>query len=96
MAEKIKQKERTSSETNSAAGDKTCCKVDAIVIIDGRGQIVLPKEVREKAQISAGDKFAVLSCESEGRVCCISLVKADDFADSIKDMLGPMLKGILQ
>ena len=73
-----------------------CCKVDAIITIDGRGQIVLPKEVREKAGVRAGDKFAVISCESEGKVCCISLVKADDFAETIKGMLGPMMKEILQ
>ena len=32
------------------------CQVDALVTIDGRGQIVLPKEVREKAYIKEGDK----------------------------------------
>jgi len=74
----------------------SCCKVDAIIAIDGRGQLVLPKEVREKAGVRAGDKFAVISHESEGKVCCISLVKADDFAETIKGMLGPMMKGMLQ
>ena len=73
-----------------------CCKVDALITIDGRGQIVLPKDVREKANIKAGDKFAVISCESGGKICCISLVKADDFTDTVKDMLGPMMQGILQ
>ena len=73
-----------------------CCKVDAVITIDGRGQIVLPKEVREKAEVKAGDKFAVISFESEGRVCCISLVKADDFAETVKGMLGPMMKEILE
>ena len=73
-----------------------CCEVDAIITIDARGQIVLPKEVREKAGVSPGDKFAVISCESEGKVCCIALVKADDFAETVKGMLGPMMKGIIQ
>jgi len=73
-----------------------CCRVDAIITIDGRGQVVLPKEVREKAGVKAGDKFAVISCESSGKVCCISLVKADDFDATVKDMLGPMMKGILK
>ena len=72
------------------------CKVDAIIAIDGRGQLVLPKDVREKAGIAAGDKFAVISHESEGKVCCISLVKADYFAETVRDMLGPMMKDILQ
>ena len=84
------------SEPKSVTRAMECCKVDAIITIDGRGQIVLPKEVREKAGVRAGDKFAVISCESGGKVCCISLVKADDFAETVKGMLGPMMKGILQ
>ena len=79
-----------------AAKAMQCCKVDAIIAIDGRGQLVLPKDVREKAGIAAGDKIAVISHESEGKVCCISLVKADYFAETVKDMLGPMMKDILQ
>jgi AbrB family looped-hinge helix DNA binding protein len=82
--------------TEPAAPDAQCCKVDAIVAIDGRGQLVLPKEVREKAGVRAGDKFAVISYQSEGKVCCISLVKADDFAETVKGMLGPMMKEMLQ
>jgi len=72
-----------------------CCNVDAVVTVDGRGQIVLPKELREKAGIKAGDKFAMISCLSEGKVCCISLVRAGDFADTIKVTLGPMMKVIM-
>ena len=71
------------------------CQVDALVTIDARGQIVLPKEVREKAEIEAGDKFMVISKESGGRVCCIFLVKADYFNESIKGTLGPMVKDIV-
>ena len=73
-----------------------CCQVDALVTIDGRGQIVLPKEVREKAAIKAGDKFMVISKESEGKVCCLFLVKADYFNKTIKGALGPMVKDIIE
>ena len=83
-------------EADSVAKGMECCRVDAIITIDGRGQIVLPKDVRERADIRAGDKFAVISCEAEGKVCCITLVKADDFANTVKGMLGPMMQGILQ
>ena len=85
-----------SEQESSVTKGMKCCKVDAVITIDGRGQIVLPKEVREKAEVKAGDKFAVISFESEGRVCCISLVKADDFAETVKGMLGPMMKEILE
>jgi AbrB family looped-hinge helix DNA binding protein len=72
-----------------------CCQVDAIVSIDARGQIVLPKEVRDKAEIKAGDKFLLVSSESEGKLCCLFLVKAEEFAGTVKEMLGPVAKEIL-
>ena len=96
MAERGKQRAVSCSEAGSMSEGVGCCQVDAIITIDNRGQLVLPKEVRDKAGMSAGDKFAVISCESGGKVCCISLVRAEDFAEKIKGMLGPMMKGILQ
>jgi antitoxin PrlF len=73
-----------------------CCRIDALVTVDGRGQIVLPKDLRQKAGIEAGDKLAVISMEQEGRFCCMTLVKADDFAGTVKNMLGPIMKDILE
>lgn len=79
------------------AGERvSCCNVEALVSIDERGQMVLPKELREKANIRAGDKLAVISHEAEGKICCISLVRAEDFAEIVKNMLSPMMKDILQ
>ena len=72
-----------------------CCKVEALVSIDERGQMVLPKELREKANIRAGDKLAVVSWEKDGEVCCISLVKAEDFTEMVKGLLGPMMNEII-
>jgi AbrB family looped-hinge helix DNA binding protein len=71
------------------------CKVESIVSIDERGQMVLPKETREKAGIRAGDKLAVLNWESAGKVCCISLIRVEDFAEMVKEHLGPMMKEIV-
>ena len=79
----------------SKSSNAGCCKIDALVTIDGRGQLVLPKELREKAGIKAGDKLAVISLEREDEVCCITLMKADDFAGTVKTMLGPIMKEIL-
>jgi AbrB family looped-hinge helix DNA binding protein len=72
-----------------------CCQVDAIVTVDTRGQIVLPKEIREKAEINSGDKLLLVSSESEGKLCCFFLVKASEFAGKVKQMLGPVAKEIL-
>ncbi|WP_424359516.1 HgcAB-associated protein HgcC [Methanocella sp. MCL-LM] len=67
-------------------------KVEALVSVDERGQMVLPKDLRDRAGIKPGDKLAIVSWEKDGAVCCMSLVKADDLAGMVKDMLGPMVK----
>jgi len=73
-----------------------CCKVAAVVTMDPRGQIVLPKDVREKAKLKPDDKLAVIGCERNGEICCIMMVKSDRLGDTIKNMLGPMLKDIFK
>lgn len=73
-----------------------CCKVEAMVTVDERGQMVLPKDVRDAAGISAGDKMALVSLKREGKICCISLIPAVDFASTVKDMLGPMLEEMIK
>ncbi|OGO02413.1 MAG: AbrB family transcriptional regulator [Chloroflexi bacterium RBG_13_52_14] len=77
-------------------GEVGCCKVDSLVSVDERGQMVLPKEIRDKAKIKAGDKLAVVSWEKDGEVCCISLVKTEAITGMVKDMLGPMMKEMLK
>lgn len=73
----------------------SCCRVDALVSVDERGQMILPKEIRLKANISAGDKLAVTSWEKDGKVCCISLIKVEELTEMVKDVLGPVMKDIL-
>lgn len=80
----------------AASGRMSCCKVESVVSVDDRGQMVLPKDVREKAGVHVGDKLAVVSWEKQGKVRCISLVKVEDMAATVRDMLGPMMKEILQ
>jgi len=73
-----------------------CCKVESLISVDERGQMVLPKEIREKAGIQAGDKLAVVTWEKDGEVCCISLIKVEGITEMVKGVLGPMMKEILQ
>lgn len=75
--------------------DMGCCAVEAIVTVDERGQMVLPKELREKAGIKAGDKLAVTAWKKDGLVCCISLIKAESLAGMVRAMLGPVMKDML-
>ena len=71
------------------------CRVDSLVPVDDRGQMILPKELRGKAGIRGGDKLAVISWEKEGRVCCLSLIKAEEFSGMIKGVLGPLMGELL-
>lgn len=59
--------------------------------IDERGQMVIPKDVRQKIGIGAGDKFALISWGKEGKVCCLALVKVSTLNEAVKNMLGPMI-----
>ena len=72
------------------------CQIEAIVTIDAKGQIVLPKDLREKANLKPNDKIAVVACEKEGQVCCIMMVKAERFRGALSETLGPLLKGVIE
>ena len=76
-------------------GKMSGCKVDALISVDERGQMVLPKEVRDKAGIHTGDKLALVSWEKDGKVCCLTLIKADEFGEMVKGLLGPMMKEVM-
>ncbi len=71
------------------------CKVESIITVDERGQMVLPKDLREKAGIGPGDKLAVTTWEKNGEVCCITLMKVEGLVAMVKGRLGPILKEIL-
>lgn len=86
------KKETCSPSKNQLLG---CYKVESIVSVDERGQMVLPKDIREKAGINAGDKLAVIAMEKNGKVCCLSLIKVGDIEPMVKDMLSPIMKEIL-
>ena len=61
--------EDTEKQPCCLPGEMSCCKVESIVSIDERGQMVLPKDIRERANIRAGDKLAVVSMEKAGKIC---------------------------
>ena len=87
------QSEFCCSPTDTKAG---CCKVEAVISMDERGQMVLPKEIRDKFNIRAGDKLAVISWEKDGKACCLSLIKAEELTEMVKGMLGPIMEDVLQ
>lgn len=87
----VKKNEKASCAL-SVDKDLNHCRVESIISVDERGQMVLPKELREKANIHAGDKLAVVSWDKGGEICCIYLIKAEYLAGRVKDFLGPLIK----
>jgi AbrB family looped-hinge helix DNA binding protein len=71
------------------------CQVEAMVSVDDKGQMVLPKTIREKAGIQPGDKLVLIGWEKDGQTCCITMVRADSLAGMVKGMLGPMMKDMM-
>ncbi len=77
---------------NSSCG---CCKVDAVVTLDSKGQIVLPKDLRERAGLKPNDKIALIASEKDEKVCCIMLIKVEALGQAVNKTLGPLLKGVI-
>lgn len=75
----------------TAGRTMSCCRVESLISVDDRGQMVLPKELRDKANIRAGDKLALISWEKDGEICCLALIKADNLAERVREFLGPVM-----
>jgi AbrB family looped-hinge helix DNA binding protein len=78
----------------SGSSSSKCCQVESLLSVDERGQMILPKHLREKLNIKPGDKLALISWEKEGEICCLTLVKSEVFGERMKDILGPVMKGM--
>jgi len=62
--------------------------------MDAKGQIILPKDLREKANLKPNEKIAVIACEKDGEVCCIMMLKAEKLQGAVTKTLGPLLKSV--
>jgi AbrB family looped-hinge helix DNA binding protein len=84
-----------SATSKARPQDLACCQVEAVVTVDARGQLVLPKDVREQAGIRAGDKLALVLLQKGGQSCCLSLIKVDVMAGMVRHLLGPIAQEIV-
>ena len=69
--------------------------VEAVATMDERGQMVIPKAIRERAGLKAGDKMAISVMERGGKVFCITLIKTEELAVMVKEILGPAVNEVL-
>jgi len=79
------------SSTCPSCTPQAGCRVESVLTVDERGQMVLPKDVRERAGIRPGDKLALISWEKDGSVCCLALMKVENLSGMVKDVLGPLI-----
>ncbi len=80
---------------NSASPMGRKFSVEAVATIDDRGQMVLPKAIREKLGLKAGDKLAISVMERDGRPCCITLIRTEELSNMVREFLGPAIKDVL-
>ncbi len=73
---------------------RSCCKLEAVLSVDERGQMVLPKELRERSGIQPGSKLALISFEKEGVICCFALLKTEELSTLVQDFIGPLMQEI--
>jgi len=77
---------------------KSCraTRIEAVLTVDSKGQILFPKELREKTGIKAGDRLvAIAGCDEKGEICCLILVRAEIVDEGLRNVVAPMLKGIV-
>jgi AbrB family looped-hinge helix DNA binding protein len=68
-----------------------CCSIEAIVTCDERGQVVLPKEIRQKMSIEAGDKLTVMLLGGKNP-CCLMLMKAQKLENAVTNIIKVIVK----
>lgn len=73
-----------------AVDDSGSYHVESIVTVDERGQMVLPKQIREKARIASGDRLALVTWTKGDRVCCISLIKVEELTEMVSGFLSSL------
>jgi len=71
-----------------------CCKVESVVTIDERGQMILPKDLREKVGLVAGDKLVIATSMKDGKLGFLMMFRADDFNDMVKGAVRPAMRMI--
>ena len=67
-------------------------RVAAVITLDSKGQMVLPKDLREKADFKPNDKIVLVTLEKEGEICCILMIKAEKLGGAVSKTFSSILK----
>jgi AbrB family looped-hinge helix DNA binding protein len=71
-----------------------CCRVESVVSVDSKGQILLPKEIREKLDIKTNDRLVIVSLGKSDQPSGIVLIKANYLGNMVRTFLGPIMKDL--
>ena len=91
MPKKMDEQPGNSRSVPCGCSPGSGCRIEGVLSVDERGQMVLPKDVRERAGIRTGDKLALISWEKNGSICCLALIKAESLSGMVKDVIGPLI-----
>jgi len=67
------------------------CRIYSVVKMNSKGQIVLPKNLRERAGFKPNGKIALMTFEKEGEICVVLMIKAERLGEAVTKTLSPML-----
>ncbi len=65
-------------------------KIDAVVTMDVKGQIVLPKDLRERIGFQPNQKIALVTFGEKQNLCCVLLIKAEKLEDAVTKTLSKL------
>ena len=72
-------------------GSNSNCKVEAVVTIDSKGQIVLPKKLRERVGFKQNEKIALVTFEKVGVISCVLMIKTEKISGAVTETLSTLL-----
>lgn len=84
-----RRKDRAEAECCDRSPEASKYDIEGVATVDERGQMVLPKAIRDKAGIRPGDKLAIVTLVRDGKVCCLHLFRTDDLAQGVRGILEP-------
>lgn len=83
----MKTEEKNASPPCTPASE---CRIEAVLSVDERGQVLIPKDVRERAGICPGDKLTLVCWERDGAICCLTLMKAECLSGVVRSVIEPI------
>lgn len=71
-----------------------CCKVESLVTISSKGQIVLSQGIREAMNLKEGEKLVSILMNPTSDTPFVVLMKADYFEGLVRNCLSPIMEEI--